>query len=122
MVFQYIGAIRGPGIVIADMSSVLKYSELNGRCLAILRLGGTKVDDNAGIEVISSSTESIEGPTEPPDQSPDPTPDPTPAPTYPPTSTTGEPSAKPEPEPTVTDPSLPPLPPGTTEGRERGNR
>ena len=102
MVFQYIGAIRGPGIVIADMSSVLKYSELNGRCLAILRLGGTKVDDDLGLEVISSSTESTEGPS----------------PTYPPTTTTSEPSTSPEPEPTVTYPSLPPLPTGTTEGRE----
>ena len=50
---KYIGAIRGPGIVIADMSSVLKYSELNGRCLAILRLGGTIVDT-----LLSSSTSS----------------------------------------------------------------
>ena len=50
---KYIGAIRGPGVVIADMSSVLKYSELNGRCLAILRLGGTIVDS-----LLSSSTSS----------------------------------------------------------------
>lgn len=50
---KYIGAIRGPGVVIADMSSVLKYSELNGRCLAILRLGGTIVDS-----LLASSTSS----------------------------------------------------------------
>ena len=107
MIFQYIGAIRGPGIVIADMSSVLKYSELNGRCLAILRLGGTKVDDELSVEVISSSTESIEGPplTYPP---------PTDAPLTepPPTATTSGASV------TVTYPSLPPLPTGTTEGKE----
>ena len=108
MIFQYIGAIRGPGIVIADMSSVLKYSELNGRCLAILRLGGTKVDDDLSVEVISSSTESIEGPpltypppTEPPGTEP------------PPSATTSGAASV-----TVTYPSLPPLPTGTTEGKE----
>ena len=57
---QYIGAIRGPGVVIADMSAVLKYSELSGRCLAILRLGHTVVDENLNVEVVSTSTESIE--------------------------------------------------------------
>ena len=113
MSFQYIGAIRGPGIVIADMSSVLKYSELNGRCLAILRLGGTKVDEDLSVEVISSSTESIEGPalTYPPPTDP--------ALTSPP-PTTSEPSSSPGP--TVTYPSLPPLPTGTTEGKEKENR
>ena len=48
---KYIGAIRGPGEVIADMSHILAYSELRGRCLAILRLGGTIVDT-----LLSSST------------------------------------------------------------------
>ena len=107
MVFQYIGAIRGPGIVIADMSSVLKYSELNGRCLAILRLGGTKVDDDLSVEVVSSSTESVEGPplTYPPPTDP-------PLTEPPQTATTSGPSV------TVTYPSLPPLPTGTTEGKE----
>lgn len=41
---KYIGAIRGPGVVVADMTAVLRYSELNGRCLAILRRGHTDVD------------------------------------------------------------------------------
>ena len=98
------------------MSSVLKYSELNGRCLAILRLGGTKVDEDLSVEVISSSTESIEGPplTYPPATEP--------PLTYPPTtSTTSTTSSKPSSassRPTVTYPSLPPLPTGTTEGKE----
>ena len=83
------------------MSSVLKYSELNGRCLAILRLGGTKVDDDLGVEVISSSTESTEAPQ-----------------TSPPT-TTSEPESTPEPEPVVTSPAWPPLPVGPTEGKEK---
>ena len=48
---KYIGAIRGPGEVIADMSHILAYSELRGRCLAILRLGGAIVDT-----LLSSST------------------------------------------------------------------
>ena len=101
------------------MSSVLKYSELNGRCLAILRLGGTKVDEDLSVEVISSSTESIEGPplTYPPATEP--------PLTYPPTTstttTTATTSSKPSSassRPTVTYPSLPPLPTGTTEGKE----
>ena len=53
---KYIGAIRGPGVVIADMSSVLKYSELNGRCLAILRLGGTLVDSLLSTSTSSTTT------------------------------------------------------------------
>ena len=111
---KYIGAIRGPGIVIADMSSVLKYSELNGRCLAILRLGGTKVDEDLSVEVISSSTESIEGPTVtyPPPTDPPLTLPPTTA-----TTATTKPSS-PSSSPTITYPSLPPLPTGTTEGNE----
>ena len=51
---KYIGAIRGPGIVVADMSAVVRYSELEGRCLAILRLGNTLVDT----VLISSSSSS----------------------------------------------------------------
>ena len=51
---KFIGAIRGPGVVIADMSTVVRYSELDGRCLAILRRGGTVVDD----VLISSSSSS----------------------------------------------------------------
>ena len=31
---KFIGAIRGPGVVLADMSAVVKYSQLRGRCLA----------------------------------------------------------------------------------------
>ena len=50
---KYIGAIRGPGVVLADMSEVVKYSQLEGRCLAILRLRGTRVD-----ELLSTSTSS----------------------------------------------------------------
>ena len=53
---KYIGAIRGPGVVIADMSAVLKYSELNGRCLAILRLGGTLVDSLLSTSTSSTTT------------------------------------------------------------------
>ena len=48
------------------MSSVLKYSELNGRCLAILRLGGTIVDENltsTTVEVVATSTESSQAST-----------------------------------------------------------
>ena len=50
---KYIGAIRGPGVVLADMSEVVKYSQLEGRCLAILRLRGTRVD-----ELLATSTSS----------------------------------------------------------------
>ena len=52
---KYIGAIRGPGIVVADMSAVVRYSELDGRCLAILRLGNTLVDT---VLIASSSSTS----------------------------------------------------------------
>ena len=52
---QYIGAIRGPGVVIADMTAVLRYSELSGRCLAIMRLGKTVVD-GTDTELLSSSS------------------------------------------------------------------
>ena len=50
---KYVGAIRGPGVVVADMSAVLRYSELNGRCLAILRRGQTLVDS---VLIASSSS------------------------------------------------------------------
>lgn len=57
---KYIGAIRGPGVVLADMSEVVKYSQLQGRCLAILRLRGTRVD-----ELLATSTSSTTSTTTP---------------------------------------------------------
>ena len=83
------------------MSSVLKYSELDGRCLAILRLGGTKVDEELSNEVVASSTESVDGPplTYPPPTNP--------PLTYPPTT-----------EESITYPPLPPLPTETTPGMD----
>ena len=56
---KYIGAIRGPGIVVADMSAVVRYSELEGRCLAIMRLGNSIVDT----VLLSSSSSSTAGTT-----------------------------------------------------------
>ena len=61
---KFIGAIRGPGVVIADMSTVVRYSELGGRCLAILRRGGTAVDDVlVSSSSSSTSTTTTEAPT-----------------------------------------------------------
>ena len=74
----------------------------------------TKVDEDLSVEVISSSTESIEGPTVtyPPPTDPPLTLPPTTA-----TTATTKPSS-PSSSPTITYPSLPPLPTGTTEGNE----
>ena len=62
---KFIGAIRGPGVVIADMSTVVRYSELGGRCLAILRRGGTLVDQLISSSSSSTSTTTTQAPSTP---------------------------------------------------------